>query len=67
MRRQKPKCMSEDCNRTDVHSRGLCYACYQSWARYVRLGIATWRELEKKKICGPSRIGRAAFKRLVGK
>ncbi len=40
----KKKCKLEGCERTAV-ARGMCWPCYRSMYRMVRIGKTTWKSL----------------------
>jgi hypothetical protein len=43
------KCMVPGCDRP-LKLRGLCWACYQSAARLIRLGRESWESLTAKEL-----------------
>lgn len=52
-RKQKPQCRVEGCPRPAKGPRGVCKACYATLARRVRLGEATWVDLEAAGVVLP--------------
>lgn len=54
---QRPQCTTPKCTRRQTgNNRDKCQACYQVYARAVRLGKTTWKELQEGGLVGPATV-----------